>query len=299
MGDQKWLKRNTTSLRGKTIAVTGTTGGLGRPLCRYLAALGANLILVDRNEARSHTFRSELEAEFKTISICNINADLEDIHSVRRAVDALSEHPLDFLILNAGAYSIPRRICSTGYDNLFQINFISPYYMIRRLLPHLAKTHGRVIAVGSIAHRYSKSDPDNPDFSNKRNALSYGNAKRHLMYALYELSKKEPALSLSVVHPGITLTGITAHYPKWIYRIIKYPMKILFMSPKKASLSLLKGVFEEAGARQWIGPWIFGIWGMPQRKSLSSCSPAEQEEIGKTADQIYLELQKKEGVYLQ
>ena len=49
MNIKKWLAENTSSLVGKTVVVTGTTGGLGRELCGYLALLGAELILVDRN----------------------------------------------------------------------------------------------------------------------------------------------------------------------------------------------------------------------------------------------------------
>ena len=49
---EKWLKKNTSSLVGKRVAVTGSTGGLGGEICRYLARLGADLILVDRNRER-------------------------------------------------------------------------------------------------------------------------------------------------------------------------------------------------------------------------------------------------------
>ena len=33
----KWLSRHTASLKGKTVVVTGSTGGLGKALCHYLA----------------------------------------------------------------------------------------------------------------------------------------------------------------------------------------------------------------------------------------------------------------------
>ena len=49
----KWLKRNSDSLSGRTVAVSGSTGGIGRQLCKILAALGANLILIDRNRKKS------------------------------------------------------------------------------------------------------------------------------------------------------------------------------------------------------------------------------------------------------
>ena len=42
---ERWLSKNTESLVGKKVAVTGTTGGIGKELCKYLAKLGAELIL--------------------------------------------------------------------------------------------------------------------------------------------------------------------------------------------------------------------------------------------------------------
>lgn len=136
MSIEKWLKNNTVSLSGKTIAVTGSTGGLGIELCRYLARIGANLILVDRNFKRSEAFANSLRKDFgATVSL--ITADLEDFSSVKTATELLKTKTIDIFIHNAGAYSIPRKKCSTGYDNVFQINFVSPYYIVKELLPCL------------------------------------------------------------------------------------------------------------------------------------------------------------------
>ena len=55
MSIKGWLKENTASLRGKTVALTGSTGGLGRELANYLASLGATLVLLDRNRERSES----------------------------------------------------------------------------------------------------------------------------------------------------------------------------------------------------------------------------------------------------
>jgi FlaA1/EpsC-like NDP-sugar epimerase len=46
---EKWLKLNTQNLAGKTVAISGSTGGLGVELCRYIAKLSGNLILLNRN----------------------------------------------------------------------------------------------------------------------------------------------------------------------------------------------------------------------------------------------------------
>ncbi len=288
MSVKKWLRQNTAPLDGKTVAITGSTGALGRALCHYLAELGASLLLIDRNAARSAALRDELAAKFPDASVACINADLENMESVKNAAAQLTSLPVDVFIHNAGAYAIPRHRCDTGYDNVFQINFVSPYYLIRTLLPQLRARHGRVVIVSSIAHDYARSDPQDVDFSTRRRAsLVYGNAKRYLTFALAELFREERDATLSITHPGISFTGITAHYPKVIYALIKHPMKVIFMKPKKACLSTLCGVFTPSANGTWRGPRYFGIWGLPHQRPLRSADATERAAIFSRAEQIY------------
>lgn len=288
MSITRWLQKNTTSLAGKTVAVSGATGGIGQELCRHLAALGASLILLDRNTEKSKALGASLLARFPTLSVEYLRVDMTEMDSVRAAADALAPRPLDYLILNAGAYAIPRTLTREGYDNVFQINFVAPYYLARRLLPTLRARGGRVVAVGSIAHTYSKTDPRDVDFRTRRRAsLVYGNAKRHLMYALTKEAKEG---GVAIVHPGITQTNITAHYPKPIWLLIKYPMRLIFMSPKKAALSVLAGVFSPCGEGEWLGPRLFDVWGYPSKKRLLSADPYERAFIEETAERIFGEL---------
>ena len=109
------------------------------------------------------------------------------------------------------------------------------------------------------------------------------------MFSLYELFRGEETVKLAVTHPGITFTGITAHYPKVIFAIIKHPMKIIFMKPRRACLSVLRGIFEDCGYCQWIGPRFFDIWVRPKRKQLRSCSDEEIGEIYDNAKRIFEE----------
>ncbi len=279
------------TLRGKTVAVTGSTGGLGRELCRYLLHMEARLVLIDRNVSRAQSLRQLLTEDFPGADVTLLTADLSDMASVRRVTDRLATLQPDVLIHNAGAYSIPRKICDTGYDNVFQINFVSPYYMIRTLLPVLRERRGRVVVVGSIAHNYSKTDPQSIDFADRKQASKvYGNAKRYLMFSMYELFSGETDVTVSVTHPGITFTGITAHYPKLIFALIKHPMKIIFMNPAKACLSILKGVFEPCGMCEWIGPRFFGIWGRPKKARLKTASTEERRAIGEASEAVYSKL---------
>ena len=287
MTTKTYLQTHTASLKGKTVAITGSTGGLGRVLAEQLSALGASLILLDRHAARSAALRDELIEKYAVDVRC-IRVDLEDMASVKAATEALTSLPLDVFFHNAGAYKIPRHRCDSGLDNVFQINFAAPYYMIRTLLPTLRARSGHVVAVGSIAHHYSKIDPADMDFSTRRAPSKvYGNAKRHLMFSLLELFRNETEATLAIVHPGITVTNMTSHFPKLIFAVIKYPMKLIFMRRERACLSLIRGVFEPCAPDEWIGPRIGNVWGLPKKQKLRTAGEAERKEIFARAERVY------------
>ena len=280
MNYARWLNQNAGTLSGKRVAITGATGGIGMELCRHLAHLDAELILLNRSREKTETLITRLNSEFPRLSVSFIPLDLTDMRSVDAAVERLKVDCPDLLIHNAGAYSIPRYKTSLSVDNVFQINCLAPFYMTERLIEPLRQRKGRVIIVGSIAHTYSKTDAADLDFSTRRAASRvYGNAKRTLMLAMYERFQTETAVSLSVVHPGITFTNITAHYPKLIFALIKHPMKVLFMSPKKAALCVVRGVFDPCRYGEWIGPRLAGVWGLPRKTVLHTFDRKEAARV--------------------
>lgn len=293
---KKTLQKYGNSLSGKNIALFGATGGIGNELCRYILTLGGTLITVDRNVNKAKSLREKLLVQFPNATIHTLIADLEDINSLTNICEELKRLNTDTVIHNAGAYNIPRKTCCTGYDNVFQINFVSPYFITNRLLSHLSQRSGRIIVVGSIAHNYSKTDKNDIDFSTrKKSSLVYGNAKRYAIFAHIKLLSEHPNVKLAVTHPGITFTNITAHYPKLLFAVIKHPMKIIFMPRRVAALSVLEGIFKETQGNEWIGPAIFDIWGKPKLKPLKTAKADEIDFIDKTAKIIYSKLQKNAG----
>lgn len=277
--------------RGKRVAVTGASGGIGVELCRLILQSGGELIVVDRNINKQTALIEKLRGEYPEAKITGEIADMSSIADVKSLAQRLIGHDVTDLILNAGAYSIPRCKCDTGYDNVFTINCISPLYLTRALLPTIKKNGGRAIAVGSIAHRYSHVDKDDIDFlQRKKSSLVYGNAKRYLMYSYFEMRKMgEPVV---LAHPGITFTGITSHYPRLIFALIKHPMKVIFMKPSVACLSIFYSLFVTPRDEFWIGPCAFDVWGTPSVKELHSCDNEEYEFISATTNKILETLEK-------
>ena len=293
MNYKKWLQQNTTSLLGKTVAITGSTGGLGKEICFWLASLGANLILLDRNKQKQENLKFQIYEKFSNIHINNFIVDNENFESVKKLCQNLKQVDIDILILNAGAYKIPRKITDTGYDNLFQINFLTPYYILKELLPILnINQNTKIVLVGSIAHKKNKFNPNDIDYSNcKKSMRVYGNAKRFIMFSAINLINQFKNVNLSIVHPGITLTNIISNFPKPLLFFVKPLMKIVFNSPKKASLNIIKGVFDNILDGNWIGPKYLDIWGLPKNKRLKTYNKQEAKMIYNCAEEIYSNLE--------
>ena len=288
MRSDVWIKQNIPSMAGKTVAISGATGGIGQELCRHLASLGATLFLLDRNSERSNAWIEKLRTEFPSLNASHLRLDLSDFDTVRSVTEKLQKSTPDYLIFNAGAYHVPRYTTSIGHDNVFQINFLAPYYMARTLLPIMKERGGRIVAVGSIAHNYSHIDLNDIEFlTRSQSAKVYGNAKRFLMFSLFGLGEEN---TITIAHPGITLTNITAHYPKVIYALIKHPMKVIFMSPRRASLSILAAMVQDAEKNEWFGPSLFDVWGLPKKKLLRTCSAEEARQICEKAEEMLSDL---------
>ena len=282
-----WMETEVHSLKGKTVVITGATGGLGQAMCRRFLSWGASLLMVIRNEGKAELLKRKLLKEFPGAEISWILCDLQDMDSVKEAAGSLSHEAVDYLLLNAGTYAIPKALSTAGYDTVFQVNFLSHYYLVRTLLPKLKEQKAKVVVTGSIAHRFNPLDPADPDFSHHQGANNiYGNSKRFLMFATMELCRQE-GVNFAIGHPGISYTGITSNYPPEALAVVRPRMQLLFPNPEQACLGMVRAAFAEVPFDHWIGPGYFDVWGDPVISPLHSCSPQERRKIFKIAEEIY------------
>ena len=287
MNYKKWLKENTKDLKNKTIVLTGSTGGLGQEIANFLGMLNANIILADRDFEKSSKLKENLLKKYD-ISVKQIKLDLQNLDSVTNFITEVKKQNIDAIIHNAGVYNLPTND-EQNYYTINKVNYLMPYYITKSLLPELKKSSlARVVVVGSIAYEYAKFNSCDPEYlmCKKPNKI-YGNSKRCLIYSMFELFKNEKSVKLSIVQPGVTPTNITRHFPKFVRGIIKLPMKMVFNSPKKSSLCVIKGLFEDLNYNEWIGPKYFGVWGKPKKSSLKQISNEEILHIFQDAEENY------------
>ena len=164
----------------KTIGITGATGGLGREICLFFAEKGANFVFIDRNLEKSQRFAQTLKEKYPDTFIQYVTCDLADMQSVKNAAVMLENVNIDILILNSGVYNVPIKKLDSGYNNVFQINFLSQYYLAR-YLAEKGKVK-KIVPIGSIAYKSAHLNLNDIDYScYKKKMKIYGNSKRFLM----------------------------------------------------------------------------------------------------------------------
>lgn len=133
--------RTDASLHGRTALVTGGAQGIGRACAIRLAELGAEVTVLDRDEAGAKAVAAQVGGHA-------IAADLSDLD----ALDAL--HPTaDILVNNAGVQHVapvvefPPEIFSA----VVRIMLEAPFRLARQCLPGMyAKGWGRVVNISSV-----------------------------------------------------------------------------------------------------------------------------------------------------
>jgi 3-hydroxybutyrate dehydrogenase len=137
-------------LSGHTALVTGAASGIGRAVASRLVADGADVLLLDRDEAGVKEAAVEVGGD-------HLLADLADPHSIDAL--ALGERGIDILVNNAGIQHVAP---VEGFDPerfalIHQVMLQAPFLLARALLPGMyAAGWGRIVHVSSIhGHRAS------------------------------------------------------------------------------------------------------------------------------------------------
>jgi NAD(P)-dependent dehydrogenase (short-subunit alcohol dehydrogenase family) len=148
-------------MQGKTCVITGATSGIGREAARQLAALGAGLVLVGRDQRRGETALRWLGERVPGAAVSLRIADLSHLAEVRRlAADLAATVPrIDVLINNAGAFFDRHEMTADGLERTFALNHMAYFVLTNLLLEKLKSAPpSRIVSVASTAHRGATLD---------------------------------------------------------------------------------------------------------------------------------------------
>lgn len=144
-----------TALRGRTVLVTGSTGGIGEAFVRAFAEQGCNVILNGFGDpAVIERLRSELARVHKVQAVYD-PADLAQANQVERMLaDAIARFgAVDILVNNAVTrhYAPVERFPVEKWDLALAVNLSAAFHAVRLALPGMKQRNwGRIINMGSI-----------------------------------------------------------------------------------------------------------------------------------------------------
>lgn len=145
-----------SALSGQLAVVTGASRGIGAAIALALAAAGARLCLVGRDEAALLAVAQEagISREGAGQHLC-LRADLADEADVERLATTLQRElpSVDVLVHAAGVlHRAPLADAPAAqFDAQYRINVRAPFELTRRLLSQLKAARGQVVFVNSSA----------------------------------------------------------------------------------------------------------------------------------------------------
>lgn len=143
-------------LQDHTALITGASKGIGYAAARELAGLGADLLLVARDEDYLEQVSVELADDFPEIEVLSFAADVSEAEDRMAVFDWIADlgSPLSILVNNAGG-NAPRATLDyqpDEYRAIFELNLFSAYEMCRLAHPYLAQhAHAAIVNVGSVS----------------------------------------------------------------------------------------------------------------------------------------------------
>jgi len=211
---------NTTGpIGGKTVLVTGGTGGIGKATATGLAALGARVGIVGRDTQRARSAAADIVRESGNSSVDVFVADLSAQAEVRRlAAEVLDRlRRLDALVNNVGGFWATRHTTADGLEHTFAVNHLAPFLLTHLLLDRLtASAPARIVTVSSGAQAMGRIDFDDLQGEKKYSGQrAYNQSKLANVLFTYELARRLEGtdVTATVLHPGVTRTAFAAEDP--------------------------------------------------------------------------------------
>jgi len=232
-------------LQGKTIILTGASGGIGYELSKLLAKERVKLALLARRE----NILQELAEKLKNSGsdILPLRCDVSQKDEAKEACLEVKSHfgHVDIAILNA---AVSHRAGADDHDveigkHIFEINVFGILNFIGELLPDLKQRRsGVIVGVSSL------SDCRGFPWS------GFYNASKAAVTSLLEslrVELKEYNIKVVTVKPGFVQTPMTEGN--------RYHMPFI-MSADRAARLILRGLKKEKRVIQFPWPTVAGAW---------------------------------------
>ncbi len=183
------------------VVITGGSSGIGREIAYQLCAQGARLVIAAREPLLLEAVVAECKRRgARAIAVpTDVSVEGQCSALIARAVEEYGR--IDTLVNNAGISMA--RFDELGsvepVERLMNINYLGSVYCTWHALPHLKRSHGRIVAISSLAGLTGVP------------TLSGYSASKHAVKGFFESLRPEIAadgVSITLVYPGFVATDI-------------------------------------------------------------------------------------------
>ncbi|MFJ4253489.1 SDR family NAD(P)-dependent oxidoreductase [Microbacterium sp. NPDC090003] len=286
---------DSSDLRGRTILVTGANAGIGYWCVEQLASRGARVLLGCRSAERAATAVDAVHGRVADADLRVLTLDLGSLESVAHAASDVGE-TLDAVICNAGVKAAtPDARTADGLDLMVGTNFLGHFALIAQLDRVLAPD-ARVVAVGSLAHRFAQLEPARITAPWRGSSLrQYGRSKAALMAFAFELDRRWSGSGRSALcaHPGYAVDPLTPERPGLAtgsrpIRALAAPMRIVVQGKDGGALPIVHAATatDAVGGDYWGPGGLLEFRGAPKRVAASEAvrSPATGAALWSAAE---------------
>jgi NAD(P)-dependent dehydrogenase (short-subunit alcohol dehydrogenase family) len=189
------------SFAGKVVLITGGSRGLGLLIARRLAAEGARLALVARDQAELDRAADELQKI--GAEVLTLRCDLLDRAQTEDAVEQAFAHfgTIDVVINNAGIIEVGplEEMRREDFARAMDLHFWAPFNLLEKIIPRMrAGGGGRIVNISSVGGKIAP--PHFAPYSTSKFALTgFSDALRN------ELVRDH--IHVTTVTPGTMRTG--------------------------------------------------------------------------------------------
>jgi retinol dehydrogenase-14 len=214
------------SMDGKVCVVTGATAGIGKETALALAKMGATVVIVARDAAKSARTADEIARASAGEKVDVVLADFASLAAVREAAKEIGRRypAVHVLVNNAGVAKKLRTLSEDGFELTFAVNHLAPFLFTRELLPLLeAGAPSRIVTVASAAEAHGPIDFDDlQSAQNYKGFRVYGKTKLMNVLFTYELAERlaGTGVTANCLHPGAVATDMLKQLPWLLYAMI-------------------------------------------------------------------------------
>ena len=228
-------------MNGRVCVVTGATAGIGKETALGLAKMGATVVIVARDAAKSARTVDEIGKVVPNAKLDVVLADFASLDAVREAAAEIGKRyrALHVLMNNAGVANKHRVVTVDGYEQIFAVNHLAPFLFTRELMPLLrAGAPSRIVNVASVAERNNPIDFDDLQSEKRYGGFRvYGKSKLANVMFTYQLAARlaGTGITANCLHPGAVATDMLKKIPWLVYAMISP----FLLSPEQGAVTQL------------------------------------------------------------